>query len=298
MTALRVIAIDDEPLALRRLEWCLQDLPGATLVGKTGDPHQGVEMIRTLAPDVVLLDVEMPEMSGWDVLAAMKSDADLRDVPVVFLTDVEMPELTGFDLIDELGDGPMPEIVFVTAFDHFAVKAFAISVVDYLLKPVERGRLLEALERARARRELRNAQARVQELRGIIETLRAERRGGSAQKKYETELWIREGDARVRVPVDMIERLEADGDYVRLHIGQRARLMRARLGDLADRLDPARFVRIHRSEIVRHDLIAAIRRHDSGRTFAVLAGGREVPVSRRYVTRIANTLRFRKEARS
>jgi two-component system LytT family response regulator len=224
-------------------------------------------MIRTLAPDVVLLDVEMPE-------------------------------LTGFDLIDELGDGPMPEIVFVTAFDHFAVKAFAISVVDYLLKPVERGRLLEALERARARRELRNAQARVQELRGIIETLRAERRGGSAQKKYETELWIREGDARVRVPVDMIERLEADGDYVRLHIGQRARLMRARLGDLADRLDPARFVRIHRSEIVRHDLIAAIRRHDSGRTFAVLAGGREVPVSRRYVTRIANTLRFRKEARS
>jgi DNA-binding LytR/AlgR family response regulator len=267
MTALRVIAIDDEPLALRRLEWCLQDLPGATLVGKTGDPHQGVEMIRTLAPDVVLLDVEMPE-------------------------------LTGFDLIDELGDGPMPEIVFVTAFDHFAVKAFAISVVDYLLKPVERGRLLEALERARARRELRNAQARVQELRGIIETLRAERRGGSAQKKYETELWIREGDARVRVPVDMIERLEADGDYVRLHIGQRVRLMRARLGDLADRLDPARFVRIHRSEIVRHDLIAAIRRHDSGRTFAVLAGGREVPVSRRYVTRIANTLRFRKEARS
>jgi two-component system response regulator AlgR len=102
----------------------------------------------------------------------------------------------------------------------------------------------------------------------------------------------------VRAPVDMIERLEADGDYVRLHIGQRARLMRARLGDLADRLDPARFVRIHRSEIVRHDLIAAIRRHDSGRTFAVLAGGREVPVSRRYVTRIANTLRFRKEARS
>jgi two-component system LytT family response regulator len=270
MSSLRVIAIDDEPLALRRLEWCLQDLPGIALVGKTGDPQRGVEMIRTLAPDVVLLDVEMPELTGFDLI----------------------------DALGELGDGPMPEIVFVTAFDHFAVKAFAISVVDYLLKPVERGRLLEALERARARRELRNAQARVHELRGIIETLRAERRGGNAQQKYETELWIREGDARVRVPVDMIERLEADGDYVRLHIGQRVRLMRARLGDLAERLDPARFVRIHRSEIVRHDLIAAIRRHDSGRTFAVLAGGREVPVSRRYVTRIANTLRFRKEARS
>jgi DNA-binding LytR/AlgR family response regulator len=266
MTALRVIAIDDEPLALRRLEWCLQDMPGIALVGKTGDPQHGLEMIRTLSPDVVLLDVEMPELGG-------------------------------FELIESLGtcaDAALPEIVFVTAFDHFAVKAFGISAVDYLLKPVERSRLLEALERARVRRELRDAQARVRELREIIDSLRAERRGGT-QKKYETELWIREGDARVRVPIEMIERLEADGDYVRLHVGQRVRLMRARLGDLAERLDPAQFVRIHRSEIVRHDLIAAIRRHDSGRTFAVLAGGREVPVSRRYVARISQTLRFRKQ---
>ena len=261
MTPLRVIAIDDEPLALRRLEWCLEDLPGIALIGKTGDPQRGLELIRTLAPDVVLLDVEMPELSG-------------------------------FDLIDALGDGPLPEIVFVTAFDHFAVKAFAASVVDYLLKPVERSRLVEALERARVRRELRDAQARVQELREIIENLRSDRRSTPGQKRYETELWIREGDARVRIPVDMIERFEADGDYVRLHIGPRVRLLRARLGDLAERLDPARFVRVHRSEIVRHDLIAAIRRHDSGRTFAVLSGGREVPVSRRYVARVAQALRF------
>ncbi len=266
MTALRVIAIDDEPLALRRLEWCLQELPDVALVGKTGDPQRGLELIRTLAPDVVLLDVEMPELSGFELI----------------------------DALGELGDGSLPEIVFVTAFDHFAVKAFAASVVDYLLKPVERSRLMEALERARVRRELRNAEARVQELREIIDNLRADRRG-SGQKKYETELWIREGDARVRVPIEMIERLEADGDYVRLHIGQRARLLRARLGDLAERLDPAQFVRVHRSEIVRHDLIAAIRRHESGRTFAVLSGGREVPVSRRYVSRVAHALRFRKE---
>jgi len=269
MTALRVIAIDDEPLALRRLEWCLQDAPDVALVGKTGNPQRGLELIRTLAPDVVLLDVEMPELSG-------------------------------FELIDALGtlDGiPMPEIVFVTAFDHFAVKAFAVSVVDYLLKPVERSRLIEALERARVRRELRDAQARVHELREIIDNLRIDRRSDS-QQRYETELWIREGDARVRVPVEMIERLEADGDYVRLHVGQRVRLMRARLGDLAERLDPARFVRVHRSEIVRHDLISAIRRHESGRTFAVLAGGREVPVSRRYVSRVAHALRFRKQQHS
>jgi two-component system, LytTR family, response regulator len=264
MTALRVIAIDDEPLALRRLEWCLQDLPNIALVGKTGDPQRGLELIRTLAPDVVLLDVEMPELSGFELIEALGAS----------------------------GEDSLPEIVFVTAFDHFAVKAFAASVVDYLLKPVERSRLLEALERARVRRELRDAQARVQELREIIDNLRIDRRH-TGQKKYETELWIREGDARVRVPVEMIERLEADGDYVRLHVGQRARLMRARLGDLAERLDPTKFVRVHRSEIVRHDLIAAIRRHESGRTFAVLSGGREVPVSRRYVSRVAQALRFR-----
>ncbi|HKU13639.1 MAG TPA: LytTR family DNA-binding domain-containing protein [Steroidobacteraceae bacterium] len=264
---LRVFAIDDEPLALRRLEWCLQDLPGVAVVGTTGDPQQGLELIRTLAPDVVLLDVEMPELTGFELLGALS----------------------------ETGSGPLPEIVFVTAFDHFAVKAFAVSAVDYLLKPVERSRLAEALERARVRRELRDANARVQELRDIVDTLRAERRGG--QKKYDTELWIREGDARVRVPVEMIERLEADGDYVRLHVGQRVRLLRARLGDLADRLDPSKFVRVHRSEIVRHDLIAAIRRHDSGRTFAVLSGGREVPVSRRYVARVSHALRFDKHQR-
>lgn len=267
MTALRVIAIDDEPLALRRLEWCLQDVPDVALIGKTGDPQRGLELIRSLAPDVVLLDVEMPELSGFELI----------------------------DALGALDDAPMPEIVFVTAFDHFAVKAFAVSVVDYLLKPVECSRLIEALERARIRRELRDAHARVQELREIIDNLRTDRRG-DARKRYETELWIREGDARVRVPVEMIERLEADGDYVRLHVGQRVRLMRARLGDLADRLDPARFVRVHRSEIVRHDLISAIRRHESGRTFAVLSGGREVPVSRRYVARVAHALRFRKQA--
>ena len=269
MTALRVIAIDDEPLALRRLEWCLQDVPDVALVGKTGNPQRGLELIRTLAPDVVLLDVEMPELSGFELI----------------------------DALGTLDDAPMPEIVFVTAFDHFAVKAFAVSVVDYLLKPVERNRLIEALERARIRRELRDAHARVQELREIIDNLRIDRRSDS-QKRYETELWIREGDARVRVPVEMIERLEADGDYVRLHVGQRVRLIRARLGDLAERLDPARFVRVHRSEIVRHDLISAIRRHESGRTFAVLAGGREVPVSRRYVSRVAHALRFRKQQHS
>jgi two-component system, LytTR family, response regulator len=262
MSPLRVVAMDDEPLALRRLEWCLQDAPDIELVGRTSDPRHGLALIRSLAPDVVLLDVDMPELGG-------------------------------FELIEALADGPTPEIIFVTAFDHFAVRAFAASVVDYLLKPVEQQRLLQALERARTRCEGRDARARIAELREIVDNLRADSRR-TDRGAYETELWIREGDARVRIPVEMIERLEADGDYVRLHIGQRVRLMRARLGDLAERLDPDYFVRIHRSEIVRHDLVAAIRRCESGRAFAVLSGGREIPISRRYLSQIGRALRLSK----
>jgi DNA-binding LytR/AlgR family response regulator len=265
MTTLRVVAIDDEPLALRRVEWCLEGVPDIELVGKTTDSVQGLELIRSRNADVVLLDVEMPGMSG-------------------------------FELIDALGEGAVPEIVFISAFDHFAVQAYETSAVDYLLKPVEQKRLLEALQRARARRELRDASAHIAELRDIIEKLRTDRRRTTRQT-YETELWIREGDARVRIPVDMLDRIEADGDYVRLHVGQRVRLLRARINDLGERLDPGRFVRIHRSEIVRHDLVSAIRRHSSGRCFAVLAGGREVPISKRYLASVSGTLHLRKRDR-
>jgi DNA-binding LytR/AlgR family response regulator len=164
MSALRVVAIDDELLALRGLEWCLQDAPDVALIGKTTDPQRGLQLIRFLAPDVVLLDIEMPGLGG-------------------------------FELAKSLPDDSAPEIVFVTAFDHFAAQAFAVSAVDYVLKPVEQPRVLEALERARSRRELRGAHTRIEELRAIIDNLRAAR-GRVGRKRYESELWIREHDAR------------------------------------------------------------------------------------------------------
>lgn len=265
MNKLRVIAIDDEPLALRRLEWCLQGVTDVDLIARARDPHDGLALIRELAPDVVLLDIGMPELGG-------------------------------FELIEALAEGPMPQIIFVTAFDHFAVKAFATSATDYLLKPVEQPRLLQALDRARANRELTDARTRIDELREIIGNLRVTCHP-AVNPAYESEFWIREADTRVRVPVEKIERLEADGDYVRLHIGQRMRLLRARLGDLAGRLDPQQFIRVHRSEIVRHDLITALRRQTSGRTFVVLEGGREIPVSRRYLSGISAALRSTKPER-
>jgi len=259
---MRVLAVDDEPLALQRLEWCLRDLPEIELVGKARDGRRALELIRSVSPDVVLLDIEMPELNG-------------------------------FELIDALSDEEMPQVVFVTAFDHFAVRAFATGSVDYLLKPVEQERLRMALDRARTRIELRDAQMRVGELKTLVNTLRQSRRA-ALETRYENELWVREGDSRVRIPVNLVERIEADGDYVRLHVGGRVRLLRAKLGELAEQLDPRLFVRVHRSEIVRHDLVAAIRRQDSGRAFAILPGGREVPISKRYLSRVVRTLRLGK----
>ena len=261
--SMRVIAVDDEPLALQRLEWCLRNLPDVELVGKARDGRRGLELIRASAPDVVLLDIEMPELNG-------------------------------FEVIDALREGELPQIVFVTAFDHFAVQAFAAGGVDYLLKPVEQERLQAALERARVRIELREARAHVAELKTLVNVLRQGRKG-QLEKRYESELWVREGDARVRIPVNQVERIEADGDYVRLHVGSRVRLLRAKLGDLAQQLDPRQFVRIHRSEIVRHDLVAAIRRQESGRAFAVMPGGREVPISKRYLSQVVRALRLGKQ---
>jgi DNA-binding LytR/AlgR family response regulator len=259
---LRVVAIDDEPLALQRLEWCLRNLDDVELVGKARDGRRGVELIRSVAPDVVLLDIEMPELNGFEVIEALR-------------------------------DGEVPEVVFVTAFDHFAVQAFATGGVDYLLKPVEQERLKAALERARVRLELRDARAHVAELRSLVNALRQGRRT-QQERRYESELWVREGDARVRVPVVQVERIEADGDYVRLHVGQRVRLLRAKLGELAEQLDPRLFIRVHRSEIVRHDLVAAIRRQDSGRAVAVMSGGREIPISKRYLAHVVRALRLGK----
>ena len=185
--SMRVLAVDDEPLALQRLEWCLRDLPEVELVGKARDGRRALELIRSLSPDVVLLDIEMPELNG-------------------------------FELIDALGDEELPQVVFVTAFDHFAVQAFATGSVDYLLKPVEQERLRMALDRARTRIELHDAQMRVGELKTLVNTLRQGRRA-ALETRYENELWVREGDSRVRIPVNLVERIEADGDYVRLHVG-------------------------------------------------------------------------------
>jgi len=246
--ALRVLIVDDEPLARRRLEILLRELPDVALVGAAADGVAAARMIGELAPDVVLLDIKMPGRTGLEVLAGLGPDA-------------------------------RPIVIFVTAFDRFAVEAFEKAAFDYLLKPVEPQRLAEALARARAALAERAAAERSHELEEILKNLRT---GPEAASPFAREIWVQERGGRVCVPVPAIDWVAAERDYVRIHTGAKSYLIRQSIGALEAKLDPAQFLRIHRSALVRTERITRVR-HTAGRGAVVLSTGAEIPVSRRHM---------------
>jgi two-component system, LytTR family, response regulator len=250
MTVLRVLIVDDEPLARRRLEILLREQPAIELAGSASDGVAAARMIAERAPDVVLLDIKMPGLNGLEVLDRLGKDA--------------------------------PVVIFVTAFDRFALDAFDRAAFDYLLKPVEPERLAASL--ARAREALANCAAaeRAQELEEILRNLRSDPAILAPPSPYAREIWIQERGGRTSVPIAAIDWIAAERDYVRIHTGARSFLVRQSIGALAERLDPAQFLRIHRSSLVRTDRIVRIR-HAAGRGAVVLSTGAEVAVSRRHM---------------
>ena len=258
MSPLSVLVADDEPLARRRLQLALGQMSDVRFVGFACDGEEAVAAIRAKAPDVVLLDIKMPLLDGFEVASALGPDG--------------------------------PQVVFVTAYDHFAVRAFEARAVDYLLKPVEFDRLAAALEKARAARDARHAQSRMQELTEVVEELRAETRT-APDKQFEKEFWIKDRGQWLRIPVDIIDWIEAERDYMRLHCGARSHLLRATMAGLESMLDPAEWVRIHRSVLVRRSRVAAVRRTPSGGLLARMVSGAETPVGRAYVHLVLRDLR-------
>ncbi len=256
---LRVLLADDEPLALRRLKLALGALPDIEIVATASDGRSAIEAMRTLKPDAVLLDIKMP------------------------LAD-------GFEVAEAVGETGAPSIIFVTAYESYALRAFDASAVDYLLKPVEFDRLAAAIARARERRDARMAGRRAEELGVILEALREEARTRDGPR-YETEFWIREKGRFLRVPVKEVERIEAERDYVRIHWDGRTLLHRETMGSLEDRLDPDIMLRVHRSAFVNWARLKSVRRDLGGRVFAVLDSGAEVAISRGYVHRVLTELR-------
>jgi two-component system LytT family response regulator len=259
MSMLTVVAVDDEPLALRRLEIILANLPGAKLVGSAGNCADAQTLIAQCKPDVVLLDVRMRDGSGFDVLERLPVDVT-------------------------------PSVVFITAFDHFAVRAFEVAAVDYVLKPIEAERLAQAIERARARLLADRSIGQIDEMRAVIRDLRAEFHHREASP-YDTELWVRGAAGNMtRVPIDMVDWVGSEDDYVRLYIGATSHLLRLSIRAFEARVDPTQFVRVHRSALVRTARIAEIRRQVSGQRVVVLRDGTRITSGRVYAKRLRDLL--------
>ncbi len=252
MTPARVVIVDDEPPARARMRTALARMPGVEVVGECGDGVEAVAVIRRQAPDLVLLDVQMPGLDG-------------------------------FGVIQGLADAERPVVVFVTAYDQFALKAFEAHALDYVLKPFDRRRLQEAVgrgvEQVRMRR-LGQASARLSALLADLPPARLAPPGLPAQ--YAARILVPEGEGVGFVESERVDWIEAAGNYVRLHVGTRTHLIRSTLAGIAVALDPSRFVRIHRSTIVNLDRVREIQPWVGGDHLAILKDGRQLRVSRHY----------------
>lgn len=257
---LRVLTVDDEPLALRRLKLLLQTMSDVAHVGEAHSCAEARRQISDVEPDVILLDIRM-------------RDGD------------------GFEIVQELAERRRaPSVIFVTAFDHYAVKAFEGAVVDYLLKPVERDRLASSLSRVRQMRRAAQAEQRIDAMHELIRSLRSAAAGREAES-YESEFWVRGGNGFVRVPVDAIECASSQDDYVALHTGSGAHLMRGSIRQFQTRVEPGVFVRVHKGWLVRKTAITNIRAARVGGAKILLRSGREVPAGRVYLRELRNSLR-------
>lgn len=250
---IRAIVVDDEPLARRGMRTMLSGFDGIRLVGEYPDGVRAVEAIREEKPDLVFLDIQMPEMDG-------------------------------FDVIEQVGPGRMPAVIFVTAYDEHAVRAFRVQAVDYLLKPVNPDHLSDAVARARAHLTGRKTGGDVEKLVDLLTLVRGS--GG-----YLTRFMVKASGRISFVAVTEIHWIEAQGDYVCLHTHGKKHLVREKIGELERRLDPSQFSRIHRSTIVRFDSIGELHPLFSGEYAVMLKTGEKLTLSRTFRDRFMKALR-------
>jgi DNA-binding LytR/AlgR family response regulator len=261
MSPLRILTVDDEQLALRRLKLLLQTMPRVEHVGEAGNCCDALERINALRPDLVLLDIQMRDGNG-------------------------------FQLVEALAGRPNPPaIVMVTAFDQFAARAFDSAVVDYLLKPVERDRLARALDRVETRLKALHAEQRADELQQVLRNLRAAPNGNGGTP-YETEFWLRSSSGLVRVPVDAIDYVSSADEYVSIHTASGAHLMRGSIRQFAHRVEPGLFVRVHRRWLVKRSAIAELSTRQSGGAEVVLRNGLRLPAGRVHVKQLRQLVRL------
>lgn len=260
---MRVLLADDEPIALDRLELALAGIPSAQLVARARNGREAQRLIQELQPDVTVLDIQMPVMDGLQLVESLKH-----------------------------GDH-VPEIVFVTAFQEHAVRAFELHAVDYLLKPVAFDRFREALHRAQLRTEARAAEVRLTELQAVIASLRAQD-GSRLDSTFERELWAKTREGLFRIATDNIDYIAAEGDYVMIHVGERSYLLKDTISSLQSRLDPKRFLRIHRATIVQAKSIRSLQRRSIRSMAVTLHDGTRLPVGPSYANTVIDAVHARR----
>ena len=246
---IKTIIVDDEPLARRNLRVLLERDPQMEILDECRNGREAIKAIKTLSPDLIFLDIQMPEMDGFDVLA-------------------------------QVGPEHIQAIIFVTAFDQYALKAFDVHALDYLLKPFDDERFVRALERAKSQIAAREINQLSERLLALLEERETERKGAKRDERYLTRLMIKASSRMMLLKVDEIDFIEADGNYAKLHVGRKTHLLREKMNDLEGRLDPAKFVRIHRSIIVNLDRIKELHPHFNGDYVVVLEDGRQLKLSR------------------
>ena len=243
MSILRILIVDDERPARAKANRLLAGIEGVEVVGEAQDGPRAVERIRSLRPDLVILDIQMPGMTGFQVLAALDPEQ-------------------------------IPWIVFATAYDEHAIQAFEVAAVDYLLKPFNRERLARAVERVRARQTARDDRpAYLDELVALVESRTA---------RHLERVVVESRGRRLLVDVGRVTRFEADGNYVAIHVAGKSYLCRGTLASYEARLDPERFVRVHRGTLVNVARISEMRTLGRGDQLLVMDDATEVRMSRRY----------------
>lgn len=265
MRELRVLLVDDEPLAIDLLNAFLCRIDAVDVVGQCRNGEEAVKKIAELSPDVVFLDIQMPGLNGFEVVKALQPET-------------------------------MPLIVFVTAYDEFALDAFDIHAVDYLLKPPTLERLALSIERARARLQ---PHSKSQDLKspiiGAIDALerQAGQLEGQEQETADDKLVFRDGHAVHIVDQDRIDWVDAAGDYMCLHVDGETRVVRITMKELEGLLDEHVFARIHRSTIVNLQRVETVTPLSKGECMLRLAGGAELKVSRNYAENVKSALNLR-----
>jgi two-component system LytT family response regulator len=245
---IRALVVDDELLGRQIIREMLEDHPEVELIGECVNGQEAIAAIREHTPDLIFLDVEMPEINGFEVLEAVKAE--------------QPPDR-------------MPLVIFVTAYDQYAVRAFEVHAFDYLLKPFDRERFENSLQRAKAQTSRQKNGDYDQRILALLEELKAE-------SKYLERLVIKAEGRVFFLDTDDIYWIEAEGNYVRVHNGKKSYLLRETVSSLESQLDPKKFVRIHRSAVVRIDRIQELQPWFHGEYRVILQNGTQLTLSRNY----------------